>query len=630
MISFNAFFRYGLLSFRLMPGLIFILLLSGCADDVFRNNRTPDAFRGYLDSAQQLLDSNPAQALVMLHVVDSVWGRSRFPDSIRFQEISLRARALRQTGFLDSGFNVLLKGFESALLHRDSLSQVKYLFEMGQWKWNEGSLRVAVPLLKRGVSIGDRHLTKEELAPMLELLGQALIEQGEYVAAKQYLLNARLIFDKVKDTVRMSTTLNSLGNMYAELGEKEAAMQAYRESLDLITAAGDSVRMATVMGNIGVLIRPTNQDSAFHYYAEARRLTSAPRYIGNYIKHVYNTANLHYDRKEYDRAMEMYDSVLSLCRAYKIMQGLPRVYGAYGSVAIARNDFSSADRFLSEAVRLSDSLGHGQLSHLLMTEQLDLYEKSRDFDRFLSKAKAVNQLRDSLMNIDKQSVMKELEMNFRMERTDEKIAALQLELKSRKWQLFFLGILTLSLAALVFFYRRQKRALLSRNRSYERLMEQYRVGRDGPSSDNTTHHEVTAEKGEKLSPLPEADESGLNHELRQIHSELVQLFTRDRIFTNPELRVEDLADRIGVSARKVSQALKAVEGVSFNQFLNKHRIAEATRLMETSDGYLWKIEAIGEQCGFNSRQYFQKVFEQVTGVTPGFYRNSIQERRKSA
>lgn len=614
---------------RLINWFILTLIFSGCLDESFQTNRVPQDYLQSLDSARQRMDRNPSEALSLLRRVDSIWGKSGLPDSVRFRENMLCAGALRQTGFSDSGFNVLLKGFESALLHRDFMSQVKYQFAMGQWKWNEGSLRVAVPLLKRGVSIGDRHLTKEELAPMLELLGQALIEQGEYVAAKEYLLKAGLIFDKMKDTVHMSTTLNSLGNMYAELGEKEAAMQAYRESLGLITAAGDSARMATVMGNIGVLIRPTNPDSALLYYNLASRLTRSPRFVGNRVLHIYNTGNLYYDRKDYRRALMQYDTVLTLCKENRIMHGLPRVYGAYGSVAIARRDFPAAERFLTEAVRLSDSLGQRQLSRLLMTEQLDLFEKSRDFDQYLAKTKAVNQLKDSLMNIDKQSVMQELEMNFRLERTEEKIADLQTELRNRKWQLVFLGLLTISLAAMVFFYRRQKRALLARNRSYERLMEQYRVGRDGQSM-QVSHEFIPTEDRDEAAPLSQALEaSGLTDEFRQIHTELLRLFTQERVFTNPELRVEDLADRIGVSARKLSEVLKETEGLSFNQYLNRHRIAEATRIMETTESDLWKIETIGEQCGFNSRQYFQKVFEQVTGVTPGFYRKRIRERRHS-
>ena len=94
----------------------------------------------------------------------------------------------------------------------------------------------------------------------------------------------------------------------------------------------------------------------------------------------------------------------------------------------------------------------------------------------------------------------------------------------------------------------------------------------------------------------------------------------DKLYTRSRLKAEDLADRVGMSARKLTAVLRAQGEDGFNALLNRFRIAEATRLMEDPESHILKLDTLAERCGFNSRQHFYRVFEQVTGVNPGYYR----------
>ena len=89
---------------------------------------------------------------------------------------------------------------------------------------------------------------------------------------------------------------------------------------------------------------------------------------------------------------------------------------------------------------------------------------------------------------------------------------------------------------------------------------------------------------------------------------------------NTDLRAEDLARKWGVSARRITEVLRNVTGQSYADYVNRFRIAEATRIMDTLESRDLKLEVIATQCGFSSRQYFRRVFEQVTGVNPSYYR----------
>jgi AraC-like DNA-binding protein len=106
-------------------------------------------------------------------------------------------------------------------------------------------------------------------------------------------------------------------------------------------------------------------------------------------------------------------------------------------------------------------------------------------------------------------------------------------------------------------------------------------------------------------------------------SKLEQLIKRDRLFLNPKLKIELLASKIGETERILSNLLNRHHGCNFSVYINRFRVVEARMLLERPDSMNLKLDAIGQSAGFGSRQNFYAVFEQDTGVNPGYYRSSI-------
>jgi AraC-like DNA-binding protein len=105
--------------------------------------------------------------------------------------------------------------------------------------------------------------------------------------------------------------------------------------------------------------------------------------------------------------------------------------------------------------------------------------------------------------------------------------------------------------------------------------------------------------------------------------EIQHLFKSKSVYKDPKLRIEDVAQWLNVSPRQISAALKEREGVTFNQYVNNHRIDAARSIMEDPETASLKLEVIADMVGIPNRTYFQKVFESTVGVTPGFYRRNI-------
>lgn len=120
----------------------------------------------------------------------------------------------------------------------------------------------------------------------------------------------------------------------------------------------------------------------------------------------------------------------------------------------------------------------------------------------------------------------------------------------------------------------------------------------------------------KATPAPQETPTketpdGSTDELMDRISELME---KERLYLNPELKVGDVADALGVSRNAVSVCINSHQGCSFSQYVNDYRLQHAKRLLsETPD---MKISAVGLESGFANERTFFRAFKSATDMTP--------------
>lgn len=88
---------------------------------------------------------------------------------------------------------------------------------------------------------------------------------------------------------------------------------------------------------------------------------------------------------------------------------------------------------------------------------------------------------------------------------------------------------------------------------------------------------------------------------------------------NNHLKIQTVADEVGLSYTWFSTLFKNETGQTFNSYLLNARIEYAKHLLESSG---CKIYEVAERSGFGNSQYFGKVFKDMVGLTPkDYYRN---------
>lgn len=85
------------------------------------------------------------------------------------------------------------------------------------------------------------------------------------------------------------------------------------------------------------------------------------------------------------------------------------------------------------------------------------------------------------------------------------------------------------------------------------------------------------------------------------------------------ISLEEMARRLDITPEYLSTLFNKEVGINFSTFLKKFRISQAKRLLKGSE---LKIYEVANEVGYGDPKYFNRVFREEVGVSPGDYRQS--------
>lgn len=107
---------------------------------------------------------------------------------------------------------------------------------------------------------------------------------------------------------------------------------------------------------------------------------------------------------------------------------------------------------------------------------------------------------------------------------------------------------------------------------------------------------------------------------RRLAERVVRLMEDEALHTSPNLRIGDVAARLGQPEYRVSQCIGAsLAFANFNRLVNHYRIEQAKRMLAAPDDDRSILE-IAFDCGFASLGPFNRAFKAETGATPKNFR----------
>jgi AraC-like DNA-binding protein len=94
----------------------------------------------------------------------------------------------------------------------------------------------------------------------------------------------------------------------------------------------------------------------------------------------------------------------------------------------------------------------------------------------------------------------------------------------------------------------------------------------------------------------------------------------EKPYLNPTLTVFELAKKINTNDKYLSRHINRTHKKNFIHFINEFRIEEAKHKLLSAEYAQYKIEAISEMVGFNSKSAFNNAFKKLTNHTPTEFR----------
>ena len=96
-------------------------------------------------------------------------------------------------------------------------------------------------------------------------------------------------------------------------------------------------------------------------------------------------------------------------------------------------------------------------------------------------------------------------------------------------------------------------------------------------------------------------------------------------YQDPELSLNSLAEKLGLSPHELSRIVNTILKKSFNDFINEYRVADVIRKMLDPAYDRLNHLGIAYDSGFNSKSAFHRIFKEHTGKSPAEYKAGLKK-----
>lgn len=182
-----------------------------------------------------------------------------------------------------------------------------------------------------------------------------------------------------------------------------------------------------------------------------------------------------------------------------------------------------------------------------------------------------------------------------------------------EWAL--MAIAAIAVAIAIFLYMRHRRVL------YGIAQGEYTPLHDGNSEGETgTNGSVPADEDTKYRTTRLSEK-----ECRNILRKLDTLMRTERPFTNPDLKLSELATMIGYNSHALSYTFNQHLRINYYDYVNEFRVKAFKEMLEKDPNLVkYTISAMASKCGFSSRASFFRYFKKFAGTTPAEYMKSLK------
>ncbi len=122
-----------------------------------------------------------------------------------------------------------------------------------------------------------------------------------------------------------------------------------------------------------------------------------------------------------------------------------------------------------------------------------------------------------------------------------------------------------------------------------------------------------------------SENNSLTEEVTLDILEKLEQFEKNQLYLENGITLFNLSKSLETNSTYLSRVINETKNKNFSNYINDLRINHILERLDTEPQLKnYKIQALGEEVGFNKADAFSKAFEKVTGIKPSFYLKNLR------
>lgn len=420
-----------------------------------------------------------------------------------------------------------------------------------------------------------------------------------------------------------SMILVNMGNIYTNLGEYEKSIRTMDTLLKITDTirSFSKIRLAALSGQFENFLKLEELEKANFYIQKSLHLAEKmqePQLIQSVLSSL----------SDLDLKLENYEDALIHTR-----KGLELTKSNYNTSTtsslllnngIAHYELGHTNEAIIRLQKALDIANDKDLNEIKMHTHKylsEIYELEKDYKKSYEAQKEYTRLKSIIFADTKNASVIDLKEDLKEKNALLNNSRQQMDsvVKEDRRKIILSVLLTGFLIFLLLFYKFKKRKL---EREKAHLQNQFVILKDEMASQGS------GIRDSKVSELPRKpySNSSLTESDIKLQKQIILQYTRlEKPYLNADLKLNDFAKKLNLSAAHLSEILHYGFKQNFNNYINSNRVLEAQNLMKREGFKDAKLMAIAFDAGFKSKTTFNRVFKDITGLTPSDYRKSLYD-----
>lgn len=479
----------------------------------------------------------------------------------------------------------------------------------------------AVESFNKGVEILLPLNDKQRLAKLYNNLAAAYKQIAYYEKATAFFLQSLTLKLELQDSMGIAATYNNIGLVYKDLENYKMAETYLKLAVALNQKLNNRKQLSTNYTGLGDLYLGLEQaDTSLYYFHNSLDLKREIGHKYGMIIVLHGIGNVYTSLKHDDKiARDYFEQALRLANQTGSDYEIANLNISLGELSYKAQRLVEANELFNQSfvyARRENALDLMHTAARYLTEiNVQMGKKAAAMEYFMT----YRTIGDTLFNRDKTRAIMEMQARFETEKKDRENMMLQKEITLQKRQIILLiifSIILLFLGLVIYYFYFQKvrasRKIVQKNLELVKAEKRMEARR-----------ELQAEI-QVAASVQQPYEDIANTTLGLL-VKLTRLMAEEKPYLESGITIEDICRRIGTNRTYLSQLINENFNQNFSCYINEFRIKEARRLLAERKNDNISIEGIGMMSGFNSKMTFHTQFKQQVGVTPSYFRKSVNQ-----